>query len=227
MNSVKSILGSYLGHLGGYIVAAASIVSGLDPKLVPPQYSFLTAVAGAVVIASHHSYQAGANSVITAGANAVATAIAQTPVKLAMAALMIACTLGMVTGLTACKTAPTANQQAGIIVAVDIAAGLAVQQHDTDPVKWKARAVEYKAIAVELKTLNDAGTATLATLAADLAPMVAKLPPADQLAASAMEAALIPYLQSQIPGNANVQNAQTTVDVVLAALIGAFEAYGA
>jgi hypothetical protein len=129
--------------------------------------------------------------------------------------------------LQGCATLPTANQQAGIIVSVDVAAGLAIQQKDTDPVKWHARAAEYKVIAVQLKTLNDAGTATLATLAADLAPLVAKLPPADQLAATALEAALVPYLQSQIPGNANVQNVQTTVGVILDTLISACEAYGA
>lgn len=227
MNSVKSIFGSYLGHLGGYLVATATIVSGLDPKLVPPQYSFITALAGAVVIASHHSYQAGANSILTAALTSASTAIAQTPAKLVMAALMLACVLGVGSQLTACASAPTVNQQSGIIVSVDIASGLAIQQHDSDPAKWTARAKEYKAIAVELKTLNDAGGATLATLAADLAPLVAKLPPADQLAASALEAALIPYLQAQIPGNANVQNAQTTVDVVLTSLISACEAYGA
>lgn len=229
MNTAKSILGSYLGHLGGYLVAAATIVSGLDPKLVPPQYSFVTALAGAVVIASHHSYQAGANSVITAGANAVATAIAQTPAKLVMAAIMLACTFGVVSQLTACATAPTGAAQSGIVVAVDVATGLAISDGGkvSDLATQKARATEYKSIAVKVKTVNDAGTATLATLAAALQPEIAKLPPADQLAAQALVAALTPYLQSQIPGNPDVKNVQTTVDVILAAVISACEAYGA
>lgn len=229
MNSVKSVLGSYLGHLGGYLVAAATIVSGLDPHLVPPQYSFITAVAGAVVIASHHSYQAGANSVITAGANAVATAIAQTPAKLMISAMLLGTVVSASLGLTACATAPTASEQGGIAVAVDVATGLALSEGGkvSDFAVLKARAVEYKAIAVKVKAVNDAGTATLATLAAALQPEIAKLPPADQLAAQALIAALTPYLQSQIPGNADVQNVQTTVDLILSNVILACEAYGA
>jgi hypothetical protein len=228
MNSVKSVLGSYLGHLGGYLVAAASIVSGLDPKLVPPQYSFLTAVAGAVVIASHHSYQAGANSIITAGANAVASAIAQTPAKLMISAMLLGVVASASLGLTACATAPTASER-GIVVAVDVATGLALSEGGkvSDLAVLKARAVEYKAIAMKVKAVNDAGTATLATLAAALQPEIAKLPPADQLAAQALIAALTPYLQSQIPGNADVQNIQTTVDLILSNVILACEAYGA
>lgn len=216
MNHLKT----YPGHLLLYVVGAFDFVSQLPAMGVLTPYAPYITAAGVIAGSLHHAYQTGA-------AAGVVQTVAQTPAKLVMAALMIGLTLGVGSQLTACASAPTANQQAGIVVSVDIAAGLAIQQHDTDPVKWKARATEYKSIAVELKTVNDAGGATLATLAADLAPLVAKLPPADQLAASALEAALIPYLQSQIPGNANVQNAQTTVDVVLSALISACEAYGA
>lgn len=212
MNHVKA----YPAHLALYLIGAVDFLSQVPALGALAPYAPWITAAGAVSAALHHAYTTGA-------ASAVVQAAASAPVKLVVAAMA----LSVVLGLTACATAPTVNQQAAIVVSVDVAAGLAIQQKDTDPAKWKARAIDYKAIAFELKTLNDAGGATLATLAADLAPLVAKLPPADQLAANALESALIPYLQSQIPGNANVQNAQSTVDIVLSALISACEAYGA
>lgn len=212
-------LKAYPGHLLLYVVGAFDFVSRLPAAGVLAPYAPYITAAGIIAGGLHHAYQSGA-------ASSVVSAAASAPVKLMLAVMALSVILGA-SVLQGCASAPTANQQAGIVVSVDVAAGLAIQQKDTDPVKWKARASEYKAIAVELKTVNDAGGATLATLAADLAPLVAKLPPADQLAASALESALIPYLQSQIPGNANVQNAQTTVDVVLTAVISACEAYGA
>lgn len=129
--------------------------------------------------------------------------------------------------VSACKTLPTVNQQAGITVAIDIAAGFAIQQHDTDQSVWKARAAQYKAIALQLQALNNAGTATLATLQADLEPLIAKLPPADVLAAHALVAAVTPYVQQQISTNPKVANTQAAVAVVLQAVIDACTAYGA
>lgn len=215
MNHLKT----YPAHLALYLIGALDFVSTLPAAGGLTPYTGYITAAGVLAAALHHSFQTGA-------ASSVVAAAVSAPVKLMLATMALSIVLGA-SVLQGCATAPTANQQAGIIVSVDVAAGLAIQQKDADPAKWKARAVEYKAIAVQLKAVNDAGPATLATLAADLAPLVAKLPPADQLAANALEAALIPYLQSQIPGNANVQNAQTTVEAVLVALISACEAYGA
>lgn len=214
------IVKSYLGHLSGYVVAGAVIVSSLDPKLLPPQYSFFTALAGAIVTASHHSYTAGAaNAAVTAAANAAQKA-------LTTAAPVLLCAFLAVASLTACKTLPTPTEQAGITVAVDIATGAAIQNGAT-PAQYTARAAEFKAIAVMVKTVNDAGTATLATLAADLAPQIAKLPPADQLAAHALVAALTPYLQRQAAANPSLANTQATLDVILQAVIDSCGAYGA
>jgi len=224
--NVSSTLGKYLGHLAGYVLAGADIVSKINPALVPPQYGILLSVAGLVTVAAHHGYSAGAAQVVV---KAATDALAQAPAKLVVAALMLACTLGIGSQLTACATLPSAQAQGGIVVAVDVATGLALSDGGkiTDTAVLKARAVEYKAVALKVKAVNDAGTATLATLAAVLQPEIAKLPPADQLAAQALIAALTPYLQSQIPGNANVQNVQTTVDLILSNLILACEAYGA
>lgn len=221
--NLKDIFGSYLGHLAGYVLAGADIVSKINPSLIPPQYGILVSVAGLVTIASHHGYQAGTAG-IQAAVDAATKALTSAPVKIA-AMLLLAVAIPI--GLSACKTAPTATQQSQIVLAVDVASGVAIQQRDTDPAKWMARAVSYKAIATELKAVNDAGTATLATLAADLQPLVAKLPPADQLAASALVAALTPYLNQQTQSNPQVANIRATVDVILQAVIDSCDAYGA
>lgn len=217
MNHLKN----YPAHLALYLIGAVDFVSQLPAMgALAPYAPFITA-AGALGAALHHSYQTGA-------ASSVVQAAASAPAKLMIATMALSVILGTAM-LQGCATTPTAGQQAGIVVAVDVATGLAISDRGkvTDLAVQRARASEYKSIAVKVKAVNDAGTATLATLAAALEPEIAKLPPADQLAAHALVAALTPYLQSQIPGNANVQNVQTTVDIILAAVIGACEAYGA
>jgi hypothetical protein len=129
-------------------------------------------------------------------------------------------------GVSGCKTAPTAQESAGITVAVDIATAAAIQ-NGAQPAEYKARAANFKSIAVTVKAVNDAGTATLATLAADLEPQISKLPPPDQLAAHALVAALKPYLDAELQGNDGLKNVQTTLDVILQAVIDSCAAYGA
>lgn len=127
--------------------------------------------------------------------------------------------------VSACTTPPTAGQQAGIQVAVDVATGLAIQQKDSDPAVWKARAAQYRAIATQLQTLNSMGTATLATLAADLQPMIGQLPPAEQLAARSLVAALTPYLNAQLRDNPTLATTQAAVGAILAEFILACDTY--
>lgn len=220
--NVKSILGSYLGHLAGYILAGADIISKVNPSLLPPQYGILVSVAGLVTVAAHHGYAAGASGV-QAAVDAATKALTSTPAKV-VAMLLLGVAVPFVGG---CATAPTATESAGISVAVDIATAAAIQNGSNDPSAWKSRAVEYKAIAVKVKAVNDAGTATLATLAADLQPQIAKLPPADQLAANVLVTALTPYLNQELQGNAKLQTAQTAVDVIVQAVIDACTTYGA
>lgn len=218
---MKDLVKSYAGHLGGYLVAAATIVSGLDPKLVPPQYSFITAIAGLVIVASHHGYSAGiSGAAVSAAANAAAKALTTAVVPMVLCAVLVGA------ALTGCKTLPTPTQQAGITVAVDIATGAAIQNGGTTAT-WKARAVKFKAIAVTVKQVNDAGTATLATLAADLNPQLALLPPADQLAAHALVAALQPYIDNEVAANPDLATTRAALDVILQAVIDSCNAYGA
>lgn len=229
--NVKSILGSYIGHLAGYVLAGADIVSKVNPSLLPPQYGLLISVAGLVTIATHHGYQAG-----TAGVQAAVDAATKALKSTAPVLLICLLAAGFLAG---CKTAPNAQQSAGITIAVDVATGAAIQNgvhcavSTTSPPQfdcsdaYKSRAAEFKAIAVEVKTVNDAGTATLATLAADIAPLIDRLPPADQLAAHALVAALTPYLNAELQGNDGLRNVQTTLDVILQAVIDSCAAYGA
>lgn len=220
---MKDFVTKYLAHLSGYIVAGATIVSGLDPKLLPPQYTFMIALAGTVVSAAHHGYTAGTgNAILTAAANAATTALSTVP---KLTPVLVACVLAVST-LSGCATAPTQTEQAGVTVAVSIATGAAISSSGNSAVQAQ-RAASFKAIAVEVKAVNDAGTATLTTLAADLAPLIAKLPPADQLAAHTLVAALTPFLQAETSGNVKLQNAQATVDVILQAVIDACSTYGA
>lgn len=218
--NLSAIAGRYLGHLAGYVVAAATIVSGLDPKLVPPQYSFIVAVAGTVVAAAHHGYSAGVNGAAVKAAADAATKALTAAAPALVVALLVA---GSMTG---CKTLPTPTEQAGITVAVDIATGAAIQNGGNADI-WKARAVKFKAIAVSVKQVNDAGTATLATLAADLEPQLALLPPADQLAAHALVAALQPYIDNEVQANPDLAKTRAALDVILQAVIDSCTAYGA
>jgi hypothetical protein len=138
---------------------------------------------------------------------------------------LILAALCAVAALSGCKTLPNATQQAAASVVVDVAAGLAIQQGSPDPAVWKARAIGFKAIATVLLQKNSA--TTLASLQAELLPLVAKLGPADVLAANALVAALTPVLQQQLGANPTVANTQAAVAVVLNDIITACNAYGA
>lgn len=144
-------------------------------------------------------------------------------------ALLVVLTLAITTasGLTACATAPSVNEQAAVTAAMDVATGLAVQNGTSDPAVWKARASNFKAIALQLQAVNSAGNATLATLAGDLQPLIQKLGPADVLAANALIAAVTPYLQEQQSTNTTVINTQARVALILTAVINACTVYGA
>lgn len=214
MNVVKS----YGAHLAAYLVSAATIVSGLDPALLPPQYASIIGIAGLVAAAAHNGHTVGAAGI--QAAVAAATQALKTTAPALVLALLVA---GSMTG---CKTLPTPTEQAGITVAVEVATGAAIQSGEPQ-VAWQARAAKFKAIAVELKQVDDAGTATLATLSAALAPQIATLPPADQLAAHALVAALQPYLDKQAAENPSLGTTRELLDVILQAVIDACTAYGA
>lgn len=129
------------------------------------------------------------------------------------------------TAVVACKTLPSATAQSGIAAAVDIATGLAVQNGSTDPAVWKARATQFEQAAKALQAINAAGPTSLQTILADLQPHIAKLGPADVLAANALVAALAPILQAQLGSNPTLANTQAEIALILGDVIAACTAY--
>ncbi len=215
MNSLKSILGSYLGHLTSYLVSAATIVAGLDPKLVPPQYSFLVATAGLVVTAAHHGYTAGTAQQVV---KVVTDTLAQAPAKLVVAALMLAMTLTVGSQLTACATMQKAfspNAAPYVTAAVDVAVATAESKG--------VQAVKINAIAKQALAADTGAGASLAAVTALVNAQVAKLnlPAADLAAVQILEVALTAAVQQQIGQNPNVAVAQADVAQLLNAVIAA------
>lgn len=210
---MNDFLKTYGGHLAAYLTSALALTSYASPTLFGSYGPLIVGIAGIL---------AGAASNVHV---ATAPTVAPVTAKIAMWLMVATLSFAAGSGLTACKTAPTPTQTAGITVAVNIATGVAIQE-GADSSVWKTRAANFKAIAVQIKTVNDAGTATLATLAADLAPLIAKLPPADQLAAHTLVAAVTPYINVEIAGNPQLQNAQATLDLILQAVIDSCATYG-
>jgi hypothetical protein len=205
---------SYGAHALAYVVSGLTVVAGLDPNLLPDNLKVYVGVAGLLLTAVHNVQAANAPKpgTITSVAKVLA---------------LFAFSVMLASSLVACKTAPTVKEQSAVAVAINIATGRAIQQNDTDAKVWKARAVQYKAIAVRLQAVNDAGTATVATLGAELQPLIAKLGPADQLAARSLLAAVTPYLQEQANANADLGNIHERVTYMLAVFVTACDAYGA
>jgi len=126
--------------------------------------------------------------------------------------------------LAACATGPTPQQQSAIVVATDLATGYAIENGLTDSQAKVARALRFETIAKEIQNINNAGPLTLPTLASDLQPLIATLPPADQLAAHTLLAALKPYVDQQLQ-NPKIANSQSTIGIFLQAVIDSCSVY--
>lgn len=220
MNAFKSLFSTYLSHLVGYVVSAASIVSVVDPTLLPPVGKLGVAVAGLVTVAAHHGYTAGAGTTAVQAAVDAATKALAAVAK--PAALVLMLTLVAVAGisgsLTGCATIAklsTPSAQPYVVAAVDVAVATA-----------EAKGVPAARINAVCKTAlaADSGTAaTLATVATVVNAEVAKLnlPPADLAAALILEDALSVAIQAQVGANPDVATAQAIIANVLQAAINA------
>lgn len=216
MKSVTSFLGKYAAHLAGYAVSAAVVVSGLNPKLLPPQYAFLTGVAGAIVVAAHHGYTAAQGSAaVSAAANA---ALANLNKAVPAVAPMLAVLL-LSMGLGGCATVEGyfASPAAAPIIetVVLVAVGTAEQKG--------VKATDINRIA-KIALQADSGTqATLATVTgavnAELATL--NLPAADLAAANILEAALSAVIQAEAAKNPDVATTEANVATVLSEVIAA------
>jgi hypothetical protein len=209
---MKDFMSKYLAHLSGYIVAGATLVSGLDPKLMPPQYTFMIALAGTIVSAAHHGYSAGVNgAVITAAANAATKA-------LTVAAPVLLCAFLAVTALTGCTTMQkvfSPNAAPYVTAAVDVAVATAESKG--------VPATQINSIAKQALAADTGAGASLAAVTALVNAQVAKLnlPPADLAAVQILEVALTAAVQQQIGQNPNVAVAQADVAQLLNAVISA------
>ena len=204
-------------HIVGYLLAVLPVVQQFAPAAIPTYGAAIAGAAGALVLAIH---QVQKNlDTLPPPASKINVAL---PFLFGM--LLAA---GSMVGLSGCKTAPTQTQQSAISVAVDLATGFAIQQGSNDLTVWKTRATQFKAIATQIEKVNSAGTLTLATLEADLQPLIVKLGPADVLAANALVAALTPYVNQQVTANPTVANTQAAIEVLLDAVITTCTQYGA
>lgn len=213
--NLSALIKSYGAHLAAYVVSAATIVAGLDPKLVPPQYSFVTALAGIVVTAAHHGYTAGQSS------DAVKAAVTAATAALTKAAPAVAAALVVLVGfnLSGCaevqgflnSPAAVPVEQAVVLVAVGTAESKGVSAAEINKVCKVALAAD-SGTSATLATVTAAVQAELATL---------NLPAADQLAAGILEAALSEAIEAKIGQNADVATAQADVATVLGYAIAA------
>lgn len=123
--------------------------------------------------------------------------------------------LGLIIGLSACSTTPTAQQQIATTVLVDAAVGVAIQNGTSDRSVWASRANQIVSIATALQTVAKDSTATLPALSAALQPLLAKsnLGPADQLAANALISTLGQLIQQNL-GNVNTTTQQVIQQVL-------------
>lgn len=137
--------------------------------------------------------------------------------------LAVALVIGM-GELGACATAPTPTVTSALQSATYVATGFAIEKGSLTADQKKHRAQAFQDIAQKLKALNTSTTLTLPTLQADLAPLLAQLPPPDQLAATSLILALKPWIDQQL-ANPKVANAQATVEIFIDAVITACSFY--
>jgi len=178
------------------------------------------ALIGAATGAAHYVHQQVQKGGLPPPANGTAKGYA----KLWLLGWIVTLATLVTVILPGCATTPNATEQSAIAVATDLATGYAIEKGLTFQADKVARAARYEAIAKQLQTLNTAGTLTMATLAADLTPLVMQLPPADQLAANALIAALTPWVQQQLQ-NPKVANAQATIGIFLSSVVQACATY--
>lgn len=219
MNTLKSILSKYLGHLVGYIVAAAGVVSVVDPKGLPPIAVLGVSVAGLITTAAHHGYAAGTGTTAAQAAVDAAAKILTTVAKpAALGLVLVLAALAGTAGLTACSTLPavtSAQAQPYVIavaqVAVDVAEAHGITAAQINSVAKQALAADSGAVA-SLSALSALVNVQLAK---------AKLPQADIDAVEVVEVAVTTAFATQLGANPTVAQTQAAVADFLNALIAA------
>lgn len=217
-SALRSLFTTYLSHFTGYVVAAATTVSAVSPGMLPPLGKLAVGVAGLIVFAANHAYQAGtgvavAQAAVDATAKAL-TAVSRAPVALMlMVCILVLPLLHGCAQLTAFEASPTGA--ATISASVDIAVATAEAKGIS--------AVTINTIAHKALLADTSPTATVAAVTAIVqAEVVAlKLPAADQAAADILLAALSAAVQAKVGTDATLAAAQTAASVVINDVIAA------
>lgn len=216
MNSVKSLFTKYLAHLAGYIVAGATTVSAISPAFLPPLGKLGVGIAGLIVFAAHHAYQAGQGvAAAQAVVDAVTKAVQSVP-KAAALLLMVA--LGAA-GLHGCtQVSAFLGSPTGATVVTD-AVNIAVVTAEIKGIT----AAQINAVAKQALAADSGAAGTLATVAGIVEGELAtlKLPAADQAVADVLVSALSAAIQAKVGANATLAAAQADAAVVLQAVITA------
>lgn len=213
-----NFLKSYLSHLSGYVISAATILSTLSPGTFPPKYAFVTAVATFVVTAFSHgqAVQANGGAIVAAVAKAATDAVnsaAGSAAKLFVGAIAA----GLLFGLHGCASvqsflgSPTG--QTVVIAGVEVAVTTAEQKGVT--------AAQINAVAKAVLAADTGLTATVTALTATVnsAAQKAGVPPADIVAFQVLETAFDAYLIAKYGSNSTVANVQADVATFANAVI--------
>jgi hypothetical protein len=210
MNAFKALFTTYLSHLVGYIANGTAIAAVIWPTGIPVIVRLAISIAGIAIGAAHHGYQAGALTNAAQAAVAAATqALASTPAKLVVAALMLCPFLGLhgCAQVAAFEQSPTGATviQASVDVAVATAEAKGIS------------AAQINSIARQALAADQSGAATLAAVTAVVNADVTalKLPAVDQAAADILLAALSAAVQAKVGSNATLAQAQASAAFVI------------
>lgn len=227
MNSaVKSLFTKYLSHLTGYVVAAATTVSAVDPTLLPPLGKLAVGIAGLVVFAANHAYQAGTGTAVAqAAVDATTKALtaASTGLKGVAPAVALILTMAVMAtltgGLTGCAQVQSFLGSPTGVEVVTAAVDIAVATAEAKGIS----AAQINAIAHKAQAANGSTTATLAAVSAVVQSEVQalKLPVADQAAADILISALSAAIQAKVGTNTTLATAQADAAVVIQAVVAA------
>jgi hypothetical protein len=212
-------LKSYLSHLSGYVISAATIVSTLSPGTFSPKYAFVTAVATFVVTAFSHgqAVQANGGAIVAAVAKAATDAVNSAAAGGVAKLFVGAVAAGLLFGLHGCASvqsfvgSPTG--QTVVVAGVQVGVTTAEQKGVT------AAQINSVAKAVLAADTGVSATVTTLTAAVNSAAQKAGVPPGDIVAFQVLETAFDAYLVAKYGNNPTVANVQADVALFCNAVI--------
>lgn len=215
---MKKFLIDHVGHLAGSLVSLCTLVTLIDPKVLPPSDTLWVAVAGLIAAVGKIGHGLGTGTIeaaVEAAVKAATTAVQGIQGSGVAKALIVAVACGLTLGgVSGCATTGglTPQAQSAVVVAADAAVSVAVSKG--------VPAALIQDAAKALKALDTGSIATLPQVTAVLAPYLVKLDPGQKAAANALLVALDQVIQSQ-----QAANVQTTIQEVLDDVVAACALY--